>query len=214
MKKLLALLIILSMVSIAGATVLKVVPVDVGLSNGRLGTDDPQDMLRESDTIGLKVIIENNPYPGGNTAGDGYWISMIDLDLEVTGPASLAIGPGDWGPILYAHANIAPFNYSDVVDNAIDHMAGIAQNPAGPGEADLIWNLLLHCDGEGDVGINLTLHGLTQYADYFSGPTGGVFEWVDMTEGDLGDLTIYQVPEPMTVALLGLGGLFLLRRRK
>jgi len=39
-------------------------------------------------------------------------------------------------------------------------------------------------------------------------------DWVNAVEADFGDLIIYQIPEPMTVALLGLGGLFLLRRRK
>jgi len=34
------------------------------------------------------------------------------------------------------------------------------------------------------------------------------------TGGILDSLTIHQIPEPMTIALLGLGSLFLLRRRK
>ena len=47
----------------------------------------------------------------------------------------------------------------------------------------------------------------------------GIFVTVDLWDGaDLSapvdTLVIEQVPEPMTVALLGLGGLFLLRRRK
>lgn len=38
---------------------------------------------------------------------------------------------------------------------------------------------------------------------------------IDPQMGDLIDtLTIHQIPEPMTLALLGLGGLFVLRRRK
>ena len=214
MKKLLALLIILSIVNIAGAAVLKVVPVDIGESGERLGLTE-QDALEESDVIGLAIVIENNPF-GPNPLGDGYWISSFDLDLEVSGPASLAIGV-DWmeNPVLYAHANVSPFIYESVVENAIAKISGVATNPAGPGEADLVWNLLLHCDGElGTVVIDLTLNGLSQYAEYDKATTGGNWAWLDMTEGDLGDLVIYQVPEPMTVALLGLGGLFLLRRRK
>jgi len=40
-------------------------------------------------------------------------------------------------------------------------------------------------------------------------------ELMDATSGAMIDsLTIIQIPEPMTIALLGLGGLFLLRRRK
>jgi len=217
MKKLLALLIILSIVNIAGAAVLKVVPVDIGESGGRLGLDPLIDPLEKSDTIGLAIVIENNPF-GPNPLGDGYWISSFNLDLEVTGPASLAIGE-DWAgnPVLYAHANISPFSYTPVVENAIAQLTGVGLNPAGPGEADLVWNFLLHCDGPGeDVVIDLTLNSQSrsQYAEYDKAATGGNWVWLDMVEGDLGDLVIYQIPEPMTVALLGLGGLFLLRRRK
>jgi hypothetical protein len=46
----------------------------------------------------------------------------------------------------------------------------------------------------------------------------GVDVFVELLHSDfttvLDTLTIHQIPEPMTLALLGLGGLFLLRRRK
>ena len=218
MKKLLALLIILSIVNIAGAAVLKVVPVDIGQSDGRLGTDDPQDMLHESDVIGLAIVLENNPFIMNEVPYpqyDGYYLSSMDVDLEVGGPGTLYVDEDMFGnPILGVNAGLSPFTWTGIAENAIAKMSGVALTPIGPGEVDIIWDLLLHCDGPGEVVINLTLNGLSEYAEAEAATTGGSWVWAAMTEGDLGDLVIYQIPEPMTVALLGLGGLFLLRRRK
>ncbi len=58
--------------------------------------------------------------------------------------------------------------------------------------AGIGFDALFHCDGEGDVTIVI-------FDDVF---------------GPVDTLTIHQIPEPMTVALLGLGGLFLRRRKK
>ena len=221
MKKLLGLLTFFAMVNIAGAAVLKVVPVDVGQSEGRLG--GMSDVLLESDTIGLAIVLEYNPYYYEGTHYpdyDGYLLSSIDLDLEVAGPGTLDVVMKEDPPgappqeDLGVHSNFGLFSWSSISENSIAYMTGTAMPAIGPpaeGQTiDVIWNLLLHCDGEGQVVIDLTLHGLTQYSEY-----GDYYEaWVDAIEEDLGDLVIYQVPEPMTVALLGLGGLFLLRRRR
>lgn len=216
MKKLLGLLTFFAMVNIAGAAVLKVVPVDIAQSEGRLG--GPQDPLEESDTIGLAIVLENNPFwlnEVAYPAYDGYYLSSMDIDLEVTGPGSLSVVQGGLGDDLGVHPDLIGFSWSGIAGNAIAELTGFALTPIGPGETDIIWNLLLHCDGVGDpVVIDLTLGGLSEYAEYEKTGTGGSWVWAAMAEGDLGDLTIYQVPEPMTVALLSLGGLFLLRRRK
>jgi hypothetical protein len=78
-----------------------------------------------------------------------------------------------------------------------------------------MYDLLLTCTGGGDVAVDLTLAGLTEYAE-FKTPSGGPYpEWTQAVDADLGSLVIHQegVPEPMTIALLGLGGLLLRRRR-
>ncbi|MHC4575644.1 MAG: PEP-CTERM sorting domain-containing protein [Planctomycetota bacterium] len=57
----------------------------------------------------------------------------------------------------------------------------------------LIDDIVFHCEGPGDVTMTLIFNDFTTVFD---------------------TLTIHQIPEPATLALLGLGGLFLMRRRK
>ena len=72
---------------------------------------------------------------------------------------------------------------------------GVADNNPGTPpdkEIGIVFDVVLTCDGTGDVDVYL----------------------YDVTEETLfGSMTITQVPEPMTIALLGLGGLFLRRRK-
>jgi hypothetical protein len=225
MKKVLALMLVLGMASMASATVMSVVTYDVGQSEGRTGTST--DPLMPSDVLGLKIILEFNPYdPVGGTwpSYDGYNLSSFDLDLEVSGPATLDTA---WvatmtGTVrsISSHSGLGVFDWShDVVDNAIEQMSGLAPAaglPSEDGGIDIVWDIMLHCDGYGEVTVDLTLHGLSEYSPLSNagnGPYPDPPGWLAMVEGDLGDLVVHQVPEPMTIALLGLGGLFLRRRR-
>jgi hypothetical protein len=74
-------------------------------------------------------------------------------------------------------------------------------------------HLNIHCTGPGEVIVTLTpsvqtggLVGLPTYWDQ------GLFVGDDGAIGD--SITIHQIPEPMTMTLIGLGGLALLRRRR
>ena len=75
---------------------------------------------------------------------------------------------------------------------------------------DVRWlmdNLVFHCEEDTDVIIQLFAGA--GGVDYDEG--GG---YVDIPVGTLIDsVIVHQVPEPMTIALLGLGGLFLRRRK-
>jgi len=218
MKKVLALMLVLGMTSVASAGVIDVVLDGIG-SMGHAGTSSSP--LVPGESIGIKIVLRNNPYPGFPSY-DGYLLSGMDVDLEISGPADLAVVTNAKGnPVLGKHPDFALFETPStlIVDNAIEYIAAgapMAGIPANFGEdEDMIWNLYIVCTGGGPVVIDLTLHGTTQYAVDYDYVNGGPYSgtWLSATEGDLGDLIIHQIPEPMTIALLGLGGLFLRRRR-
>lgn len=180
MKKILVLLMVLGMSSWAYAGMIDVV-IDGYDDNDQSGDISP------SDLIYIKI-----------TVGDGYGGSGgYDLDLHVSGPGTLQ--EVDGGPTANHQMGMGMWVYSGIANNSIDRMVEVSM---GSMPGDLIWGLAIHCDGEGDVLVDLTLNGTTRV------------DGVVLTEADLGDLVIKQVPEPMTIALLGLGGLLALRRRK
>jgi len=71
------------------------------------------------------------------------------------------------------------------------------------GPVVLMKELYVHCLDTTDVILDIVVGGTT-IVDGETIPTGTL----------LHTLTIHQIPEPMTIALLGLGGLFALRRKK
>ena len=230
MRKLLILMLVFGMASLANATVIDVVTVGLG-DMGHAGTSE--DPLVESEIIEIMIVLNNNPYPGYSTY-DGYVIDAFDLDLHVSGAGSLGVvmmldkfgNPTDV-PDLQHHEDLEFWSQPDplIVDNKIAQLMGGTMGYVFPGEVPLVWNLLIHCDGSGDVLVDLTLNGTTHYFDYWSPLHGEPYTgypashdlvaWEKFaTEEDLGNLVIHNVPEPATIALLGLGSLFLMRRRR
>jgi PEP-CTERM motif-containing protein len=226
MKKILALLLVFGLASVASAGIINVVTVGTG-SMGHAGTiNDPLDI---SETIEIKIVMPQTLYPGWPSY-NGALLSSMDLDLHVAGPGTLDaseyVGKAEpYSPVINGHANIAPFIVQDngsadpldwFIADGLDRMGGVATNPVDSslGDQDLVWGLIFHCDGYGEVLLDLTLNGLTEIAE-FKTPTGDPFEgWRPIMEEELGDLVIHQIPEPVTMTLLGLGGLALIRRRR
>jgi hypothetical protein len=212
-------MLVLGMASMASATVIDVVAVGTG-SLGNAGTST--DPLYESETIDIAIVLRN--VPGSSPIGssyDGYVLSSMDVSLTVTGPGTLSELGTTKATKLAHSAGFGAWAEPEpaIVGNAIAYMAGTSASatygiPAAYGaDVDLVWNLVLHCTGEGYVTLDLAINGTTEYADYTK--SGGVpsEDWKTATNSDLGDLVIHQIPEPVTIALLGLGGLLLRRRR-
>jgi hypothetical protein len=227
MKKLVSFLLVFSLASLANATVIDVVTDGVG-DFGNAGTST--DPLEVGETIDLKIVLNHNPYTvPGYSSYDGYVLDAMDVDLHVGGPGTLGVvmkttKTGDF-PDLGYHADFDVWlhSYPLIVDNQIAQMKGGSLGYIlGAGEwggpppepVKLIWNLYIVGNGNGAVVIDLTLVGLTRYWDYWDPRGWPIGPYKNATEGDLGDLTLYTVPEPMTILLLGMGGLVLLRRRR
>ena len=161
MKKLLILMMVASVASLASAG------IQIGI-NGETALLDSEVVLVPSDTITLQLIAD----PG--EVGQAMF-------LTIEGPADVEPGVNyvNQSPIL----PLAPGLFQ--IDTIIP---GSEANPI----EGIIADVILHCAGEGDVTVLL-------------GPAPST----DM----LDKLIIHQIPEPMTMALLGLGGLFLRRRK-
>jgi len=172
MKKVLVLALVLSMASMANAA----------LTLSATDTD-----LLPSETAILSISGDGQTLPG-----------MFFLGVLVDGPGSLDIGSAT---VLYlgSDASLSVMDDPDiaavlVVNNPFVGVSLMDVPPPGTEQKPLIDllvdGIVFHCDGPGDVIVNL----------------------FDIDGVLLSSVTIQQ-PEPITIGLLGLGALFLRRRK-
>lgn len=188
MKKLLVLMLMLGLATSANAIVLQ---ISVG---GDPAPVDSQIWLEQSQELVLDIHAAGH---SGTSADDVYWAIVVDsADAHITGGMVIKPPAPSMSSVLggTARANYFP----GLLGNEDGPWGSIASAPGETAPAGIYYNdLIFHCDkAEGDAVIRLLT---TQYFD-------------QATIQDT--LIIHQVPEPMTVALLGMGGLFLLRRRR
>ena len=197
MKKLLIFMLVFVMASVANAGMVDL--VIVSLDGNPISPTKEITILADSQTIDLDIIYDGtNPNLGNlqvNIVAAGQGTLDMTALTNTGGPA--------WDPA---------WNYG-VIENVPgkDYSLGYTMGMTGAGVASgiAIDHILLHCDDIGQVILTMT--------DWFymnQGSEDGYWTGITPLTGFGQPVIVNQIPEPMTIALLGLGSLFLLRRRK
>lgn len=143
--------------------------------------------LQPSDTIEIDLITDVGLYG-------------IDAIVDIEGPGSLDL-TGNTAQASAGYGWDASLSFDPaVLPTGVEFGYGNFSGNNGP----IVLPLIFHCDGPGDV--LLTFRNGTAF--------GGTSDFSFGSVPIEGQILIHQIPEPMTLSLLGLGGLGLLRRRR
>ena len=181
MKKLLVLMLVLGIASLASAGL----QISVGGNPEPLETEYT---LLPSETIELDIWTDSE-------------IPMFELNIYAlavaSGQATITNGTAYYGNII---GDLPIVDWNIPLDEGIGGTFVAPMSPLiGAGEV-IADGIIFHCEAPGDVVVEL-------------------WSIVDVGDNDfqfdtlLDTVIIHQTPEPMTMALLGLGGLFLRRRK-
>jgi hypothetical protein len=197
MRKLLALTLILGLTSLANAS--------IDLSVNGLPAD-PEITLNPSDWIELDLTVSE-----GQNLGGGDIIIQLSNPQGLLDPAGIlfeATPPTNLAGSIIPFAWTSPWEVIQADPQSVYISGGNSQfNTVG--EYDLMWGLMFHCEEPTDVIIEVVAAGLG-VAEF-----DATFNPVIIYEpGEIIDSLVVIQPEPMTLSLLGLGGLALLRRRR
>jgi hypothetical protein len=192
MKKLLALLLVLGLASMANAAlVIKAYESD---GTTPYGTDARGDgrTLEESDYLTLKLEAID-----GDTGDYGGFALVADTSTGTISGGTCVIPPA---PDASMHLGSASSNAVGMPSGWDGIVGTVGAYTAQPPYPDGVYfdEILFHCEGNGQCTVGLYDISTT---------------W-DIQDGLFDSIKINQVPEPMTLSLLGLGGLALLRRRR
>jgi hypothetical protein len=197
MRKLLALILILGMASMANAA------LELSV-NGQPAP--PEITLQPSDWIELDIHCPTGELGGADLAiilsnpqGHLVWDGMTFIELIGLGRGGVVYYEGPWDGPWQTQASSTPHEVYFNGGNA-------SLNAQAP--FVLMQGLMFHCDEPTDVIIDLVAISDVVYYDAAGNPIP------EYEQGTIIDSIYVIQPEPMTLSLLGLGGLALLRRRR
>ena len=210
MKKLLVLLLVLGMASMAQAGLI--------LTVDGLPAPDEIDLI-PSDYITLDVSVEADTL----LAGGDLMITLSNAQgvLDASGivfeqePLTLAYNPFAGGWIEFNLPWDGPWATVDAQPQQVLISGGnLSFDTMGP--YTLMDGLVFHCEEPTDVVIELVAFNRVTYYDHDTSvpPGDSVAKVLYAKDTIIDSIIVHQIPEPMTMSLLGLGGLALLRRRR
>jgi len=242
MKKMLALLLVGAMSTMVSATVIQIETYDIGNSSGNLGTNNGADALAIGDSVGVRVRMLFKDYGATYPSYDGYvtdafGVSIDNLDVTGSGTLSALVGSTDksGNPSSYditfnsgfdAATKYAATAATNPVDGSgnVPVLSGTASNIVSSngvtnGHTDgviLVSGLILTADAAGYLTLDMTGDSGRFFDHQNMGGTAGYGASTSFASAaySVGDANVYIVPEPMTMTLLGLGGLVAARRRR
>jgi hypothetical protein len=195
MKKVLVLVLVLAMATAANA-------VTVDIEGSKTGV-----LAGETITVSMSA----------DTAADSYAISLGATTTSTAGDATAAIGTLNTGFDNINNAGTlrnGMTNYNGARYILIDRINGsvLLESPSVAAEATLYSFELTIPTGavESDT---FTIYAATGFGVFSPPPAGYAHQVSGSTPGTTNNLVLTVIPEPMTIALLGLGGLFLRRRK-
>jgi hypothetical protein len=212
MRKLIAILFILAAVNVANAGYVDLV---ISSLDGQPITQTQEIYIFPSDVIGVDVVY--------TPEAQGWSIIAISKEMVISPQGSMTanlgvsistpFNPGliiwnpGWHPDLSRITIISDPKQGKVGDPLID----IVANDVGSVATGIVLDhFLLHCEGPFDVLVKLMENPNTEVA-WESLESDEDWNWFHLGEGP--GIIIHQTPEPMTITLLGLGGLAILRKR-